>query len=521
MHFFAESALSRSGKKILHIDKNEYYGQAEAALSIQEVESWVEKVNQDDPRSPFKHASIKRPDGSEDGPKLGPSRSYSLALAPSLIYTRSKLLPALVSSHVHEQIDFQAVGSWFVYEKDPEFEPQGETKENGSWFAGKLGRVPNSREDVFADPSLSLRAKGALVKFLRFVANYEEKTEEWEPQKDHPFPVFLADKFRIPADLHGPLMALTMSTLPPQQTSTGFAIARIANHLRSIGLFGPGFSAVLAKWGGLSEIAQVGCRAGAVGGAVYVLGRAIESVETTSSSQDSGDDSQKLSVQLTENDKVSTDFLVGSDDHLSGPPSPASTNTRANLPEAQPSVVSRSITVVSSSLPSLFPAVAEGSPNPAGAVVVFPSNSLNQSSASDTTSATPPVHILVHSGDTGECPKGQSVIYASIAQSLDKSSAVLETAVSQLLASTGEEPRPHILWALTYEQHVAAPTAQITRDTSNPNLLRFQGPALDTVYDEEILHSVKEAWETITGQNDDDFMKFDDRNNVENDVDEL
>ncbi|KMU91784.1 hypothetical protein CIHG_09657 [Coccidioides immitis H538.4] len=33
-------ALSRSGKKVLHIDKNDYYGGSEAAFSLQEAEHW-------------------------------------------------------------------------------------------------------------------------------------------------------------------------------------------------------------------------------------------------------------------------------------------------------------------------------------------------------------------------------------------------------------------------------------------------------------------------------------------------
>jgi len=93
--------------------------------------------------------------------------------------------------------------------------------------------------------------------------------------------------------------------------------------------------------------------------------------------------------------------------------------------------------------------------------------------------------------------------------------------VEQLLASTGETPRPSVLWTLTFEQHASAPTAQVARDSSRPEILRFQGPALDTVYDEEILSSVREAWKIITGQNEDGFMKFEDRNNVANDADEL
>jgi len=39
-------ALSRSGKKILHVDKHDYYGGSEAAFSLQEAEEWVNRINQ-------------------------------------------------------------------------------------------------------------------------------------------------------------------------------------------------------------------------------------------------------------------------------------------------------------------------------------------------------------------------------------------------------------------------------------------------------------------------------------------
>jgi RAB protein geranylgeranyltransferase component A len=39
-------ALSRSGKKILHVDKNTYYGGSEAAFSLEEAQEWADSVNQ-------------------------------------------------------------------------------------------------------------------------------------------------------------------------------------------------------------------------------------------------------------------------------------------------------------------------------------------------------------------------------------------------------------------------------------------------------------------------------------------
>lgn len=44
--FLFGRALSRSDKKVLHVDKNPYYGGAEAAFSLQEAQDWVNKVNQ-------------------------------------------------------------------------------------------------------------------------------------------------------------------------------------------------------------------------------------------------------------------------------------------------------------------------------------------------------------------------------------------------------------------------------------------------------------------------------------------
>ncbi|KAG9890718.1 hypothetical protein KCU94_g14907, partial [Aureobasidium melanogenum] len=132
-------ALSRSGKKVLHVDKDDTYGGPEAALSLQEAEQWVEKLNSAK-QTRFSNASITK--SAEGEQKLSPSRAYNLSLAPTLVYTRSGLLPILVSSKTNEQLEFMAVGGWFVFEK----------QEDGA----RVVRVPNGREDIFADPSLTL-----------------------------------------------------------------------------------------------------------------------------------------------------------------------------------------------------------------------------------------------------------------------------------------------------------------------------------------------------------------------------
>jgi hypothetical protein len=109
-------------------------------------------------------------------------------------------------------------------------------------------------------------------------------------------------------------------------------------------------------------------------------------------------------VQLSNGEKVSAQFVVGCSDDLPG--SLPFTTIGTKVPGAQPEAASRSVTIISSPMQHLFVTVAEGGVSPAGAVVVFPAGSLSSA-------AHPPVQIMVHSSDTGECPQGQCKFYSS------------------------------------------------------------------------------------------------------------
>lgn len=392
--------MSRSDKKILHIDENDYYGGAEAAFSLQEAEEWVKRINDSglsrscsvklsltilDPRAAFTDVTIDRPEATEtasSAPALSSSRAYSLALSPQLLYARSSLLGYLVSSRVYRQLDFLAVGSWWVYTTN--MSAVDSTVSEETTPSGKLLRVPNGREDVFQDHDLDFKAKRALMKFLRFISEYEEQTETWHDRRQQPFSAFLSEQFKVPSSLQGPLMALALSPNTSETTTTEYALPRIARHLRSIGVFGTGFGAVIPKWGGLSELTQVSCRACAVGGGVYVLGKDLAT--TSDSTLETTETGVKLS--LKDGEAVTAKWVVG-----------------GNTLTAAEDSISRSITIVSSTLTHLFPPIAEDAPAPAAAVVVFPSGSLVKESVAG---GLPPVHIMVHSSDTGECPAGQS-----------------------------------------------------------------------------------------------------------------
>ena len=454
------------------------------------------------------------------------------------------MLQHLVSSRVYRQLEFLAVGSWWVYTHDN----VGETSE-GDIMSKKLLKVPNGREDVFQNHQLDFKAKRALMKFLRFITEYEEQTEVWNDHRRQPFSEFLSEQFKIPATLQGPLQALALSPSSSSHTTTEYALPRIARHLRSIGVFGAGFGAVIPKWGGLAEISQVSCRACAVGGGAYVLGKGL-----TSNAEAAATPEGDVKLYLKDGEAVSAKWVVG------GSSSTAYENSYC-----------RSTTIVASPLVPLFPPIAEEAPAPASAVVVFPSGSL---SLDDADEELPPVHIFVHSSDTGECPSGQSkfttplaliavmmiiftntylhclkrlkiissdnliqwlhylpvsthnykaqmangasgILYASTSLSSEKGFELLKRAVDALLVAVEISPKPDVLWRVQYQQH--ASSGSETLPVGNEHVLSFPPPSMDLAFGDTILDDVKEIWQRIAGDEGGEFLVFQDRETYDDD----
>ena len=319
-----------------------------------------------------------------------------------------------MSSKVYRQLEFLAVGSWWIYERQvprQDVKNEGAERLEATLPTGVLRRIPGGREDVFADKSIDLRSTRSLMKFLKLASDLEAHSTILETWGSKPFPQFLESHLGISPQLQAPLLALTLSPHPPAKTFTSYALPRIHRHLTSVGMFGPGFGSVIPIWGGLAEIAQVACRAGAVGGGVYVLNKGFDAKENIdqpavrTDGTPSGGDTRSSTVRLQGGEDVKTNWIVGS---MSSLPS----QFKADIAEhAIPIYVSRSIAIASSPLSQLFPPPAEGAPPPAGAIVVFPTGSLELESEHNespmTTDDFPPVYLMIHSSDTGECPAGQ------------------------------------------------------------------------------------------------------------------
>ncbi|TGJ85676.1 hypothetical protein E0Z10_g3114 [Xylaria hypoxylon] len=507
-------ALSRSKKRILHLDANDFYGEHEAALSLQEADAWAHAHAGGDVTHQLDNKPASTNNGNEDiasdGDKfltapvlsgkestlfrnahvrkhhnaeaqgLSFPRAYSLALAPQIIYTQSKLLSQLVSSKAYRQVEFLAVGSFFVY---------GTTDAASGTI---LARIPSSREDVFSAQSIPARSKRALMKFLKFVIDYDSDEHKlvWQARADEPLSEFLIEHFKLDERLQNSTLALTLTLDGKVTVKDG--LVTIHRHLTSIGLFGSGFCAVYPKWGGTSEIAQVGCRAGAVGGSTYMLDTPVSMGEA--------DHGGNISLKLSNEVSIRTTTLISSQQTCS---------------TTSPSI-SRVVAVINSPLQSLFEILAEGAPTPAVAVVAFPSGSLpnNSQSGSDV-----PVYAFVHSSETGECPSGQSVVYLTM-QAAPQSPHVLDMALTALLQAA--TTTADILYKLYYEQATSSRQPLVTSQGS-ATVFELPSPSLGLAFDDENLVAVKEAWKIVMKDEalDDAFMKFEDREGMGDDDDDV
>ena len=344
-------------------------------MSLQEAESWALAHASPDLSKLFHSASV----GKAEGHQI--SRAYTLSLSPTFIHAKSELIELLVSSKAFRQLEFHAVGSFFIYE-GPE--------DGGD---AKLTRIPSTREAVFESSEIPAKAKRSLMKFLRFVFEYdsEDNVGTWKPHADKPLQPFLESEFKLDRKLRAYVVALTLTQ--SGNISVGDGLVAIHRHMTSMGKWGPGFAALYPRWGGISEIAQVGCRACAVGGGIYALSTRVKDVRHLTD-QPKGEAAVEIDL---ENDEGSICVK-------------ARTFVQGNEAGENASTVSRFVAVVKAPLRSLFEVVVEGAPTPVVAVIAFPSGSLR---TADGTATSSPVYAIAHSSDTGECPGGQSKCFCS------------------------------------------------------------------------------------------------------------
>ncbi|GJS19901.1 guanosine nucleotide diphosphate dissociation inhibitor [Tanacetum coccineum] len=129
--------LSVDGLKVLHMDRNDYYGGESSSLVLNQF--W------------------KRFKGDEDPPEsLGKSKEYNVDMIPKFMMANGLLVRALIHTDVTKYLNFKAVDGSFVYNK------------------GKIYKVPATDVEALKSTLMGLFEKRRARKFFIYVQDFEE-----------------------------------------------------------------------------------------------------------------------------------------------------------------------------------------------------------------------------------------------------------------------------------------------------------------------------------------------------------
>ncbi|QPG76983.1 hypothetical protein FOA43_004377 [Brettanomyces nanus] len=372
------AALAWQGSCVLHVDANPYYGDTCATLTIEQIKAWCSSVN--DSLSGFQgfsKAMLHIP-----FPHRLVSRDYGIDLTPRVLFTKSDLLSLLITSRVYRYLEFQSLSNFHTFEKDT------------------FGKIMSTKEEIFTDQSMTLSNKRMLMKFMKFVLEYEqpENKQELEQHMQEPFTQFVSDKFHLtPQQINE--LCYTLGMVPQPDISTLQGLSRIRRYLVSFNIYG-NFPTLYSKYGGPGEISQGFCRSAAVAGATYKLESTLQSF-----------DADTKTATFTDGSKVKvTEKVVFS-------PSQAAQGSR-NVPERRYQIT-RLITIVEKSCKEWF---AEGE---SAAIVVFPPKSLSSNNVY-------PVQSIIMGSGTGSCPKNQCIWYLSTIEQGERGRRDLEAASKKM-----------------------------------------------------------------------------------------
>lgn len=325
------AAASRVGKKVLHLDSNEYYGGLWASFNFDGLQKWMEEC-----RQPVKDNA---PDLTEGVLKDGEANIKAGNQFSTVTNIEEKwyILENITdstdgqSSSKNTQTEYEGKGSASDSEKHEKEASDTEKQEisdeksqqqpqkwsqskvrkeyrkfnldlapkllfaRGSlvellissniaryaefrsvtrvltWLNGRLEPVPCSRADVFSTKNVSVVEKRLLMKLLTACVEHEDANKEFEGFEDKLFIDYLRSKKLTDNLIHYVLYAIAMCT---EDTPCMEGVARTQRFLSSLGRYGN--TPFLWPMYGSGELPQCFCRLCAVFGGLYHLKRAAQ-----------------------------------------------------------------------------------------------------------------------------------------------------------------------------------------------------------------------------------------------------
>lgn len=380
------AALAWQGSNVLHIDANNYYGDNTATLTIDQLKTWVQKVNNNEVDG-FKNALLYIPSGNELK-----SRDFGIDLTPKILFAKSDLLSLLIKSRVYKYLEFLPLSSFHFFEND------------------NFEKMSNTKQDIFTNQSLSLITKRSLMKFIKFAIDWENQQDVWENYKKESIEKFLKEQFKLEKPQIFELI-FSIGLCNNLSISTPEALARIKRYLISFDVYG-NFPVMYSKYGGAGEISQGFCRSAAVAGTTYKLNTRLESF-----------DPKTKIAKFSDNSKIKVNEQV----ILS--PSQAPLNSKF-IPN-QDYEIQRLTVIVKKDCKEWFENGESAS------IVVFPSGSLSNNNKEA-------VQAIIMSEDTGITAKDTCVWYLSTTEKGQKGRYDLENALKAMENAILRESSDHL-----------------------------------------------------------------------------
>lgn len=144
--------LSTDKKKVLHLDRNAFYGGEGASLNLSQL---FQK---------FRPSS----DGTETKipPELGLSQKYAVDLCPKFVMASGSLIKILLHTGARQLLEFRSIQSCYVL-KD-----------------SSLHKVPGSAKEAMTTGLLSLKQKKKFREFLTYVESYDAADTSTHKKRD-------------------------------------------------------------------------------------------------------------------------------------------------------------------------------------------------------------------------------------------------------------------------------------------------------------------------------------------------
>jgi len=237
--------LSVSGKKVLHMDRNKYYGGESASLTPLE--------------DLFSKFGLPEPDQDQ----YGRGRDWNVDLIPKFLMANGQLVKLLIHTGVTRYLEFKSIEGSYVVGK-----------------SGKISKVPADEKEALASDLMGLFEKRRFKNFLVFIQEFsEEDPKSWkdiDPKTTTMEEVY--KKFGLDentCDFVGHALALYRDDAYLGQPALA-AIKRIRLYSDSLARYGK--SPYLYPLYGLGELPQGFARLSAIYGGTYMLDKQIDEI---------------------------------------------------------------------------------------------------------------------------------------------------------------------------------------------------------------------------------------------------